>query len=97
MLNGYNYIVITEDHNEEVITFKTKVNRPHRYYASVIRTAQCNNLLSVLASYPNAIHANICSTKKEAEELARTWNEAYIENGTYLFEAPKVYNVRKNY
>jgi len=90
MLNGYNYIVITEDYNEEIITAATKVNRPHRYYASVVRIPQANNLLSVLRQYPTALHANICSTKKEAETIAESWNEAYKKNGTYLLEVPTV-------
>lgn len=90
MLNGYNYIVITEEYNEEIITPKTKVNRPQIYYASVVRIPQTNNLLSALRQYPKAIHANICNTKKEAETIAASWNEAYKKNGTYLFEVPTV-------
>ena len=31
------------------------------------------------------MHANICSTKKRAREIADAWNEGYKKNGTYLF------------
>ena len=82
MLDGYIYIVITEDFASEDIRKNTLVNRGHKYYASVIREARSNSLLWTLRRHEKAIHANVCSTKKEAEELARTWNEAYENNGT---------------
>jgi hypothetical protein len=52
--------------------------------AVVIRATESENLLSVL-NIKNIITANICETKKAAEELAAFWNECYKENGTYLF------------
>ena len=32
--------------------------------------------------------AHLCSTKKEAAELAEAWNAGYKANGTYLFDSP---------
>ena len=73
MLNGYNYIVLTEDFGK---------NGQHKYRASVIRVYQGNNLLSELANYPKATHANICGTKKEAEDIMDLWNDSYLNNKT---------------
>ena len=51
--------------------------------AVVIKATESENLLSVL-NIKNIITANICETKKAAEELAAFWNECYKANGTYL-------------
>ena len=32
------------------------------------------------------VTANICETRKQAEEIAEKWNEAYRKNGTYAYE-----------
>ena len=81
MLDGYIYIVITEDFAKEV-TNVADTYGAHKYYASVIRESRANNLLWIMRRYNKAIHANVCSTKKEAEALAQAWNEAYENNGT---------------
>ena len=55
-----------------------------KHYASVIRTAEYRNLL-VDIDVKNIVSADICPSKKKAEELAEFWNECYRKNGTYLF------------
>lgn len=43
-----------------------------------------NNLIAILKRY-NADICHLCESRREAEELARKWNEAYRQNGTNLF------------
>lgn len=52
--------------------------------ALVIKATETENLLNTF-NIKNIITANICETKKAAEELASFWNECYKANGTYLF------------
>lgn len=42
-------------------------------------------ILHVLNMYAGMMHANICSSKREADAVARAWNESYKRNGTALF------------
>ena len=44
-----------------------------------------DNLLSKL-EVNNIVVANLCDTKKKAQELVSLWNESFKNNGTYLFE-----------
>ena len=55
-------------------------------FASVAKASAHENVLSVFDRIPNIITANICPTKKYAEDLAAYWNECYKKNGTYLFD-----------
>ena len=32
------------------------------------------------------VTANVCNSRKEAEEIARAWNETYKKNGTYCYD-----------
>ena len=57
----------------------------NKFYAYVIKVNTTDNLLSKL-EINNIITANICDTKKKAEELVNLWNENFKNNGTYLFE-----------
>lgn len=56
-----------------------------KYYAYAIKATESDNLLSKLA-VTNIISANICDTKKRAEELVTFWNDCYKQNGTYIFQ-----------
>lgn len=56
-----------------------------RYYAFTVRTAQNNNLISVLNGIADIVSANVYRTKKECDEVTQFWNQCYIRNGTYLF------------
>lgn len=48
-----------------------------------------DNLLPKLDRIGGLIHANICPTKKRAEEVAEFWNASYKANGTYFFDGWK--------
>ena len=43
-----------------------------------------NNLYGVLA-VENADVCEVCETRKQAEEMANSWNEDYKANGTSIF------------
>lgn len=55
------------------------------YYADVLRVSTQDNILHVLNMYAGMMHAYICSSKREANAVARAWNESYKRNGTALF------------
>lgn len=55
------------------------------YYAAVLRVSTQDNILHVLNMYAGMMRANICSSKREADAVARAWNESYKRNGTALF------------
>ena len=46
------------------------VSENGKYYAYMIKHNNSNNLLNI-ASIKGILHANICDTKKEAEQMAR--------------------------
>lgn len=53
--------------------------------AYVLKVNPYENLLAVLSRRPNAEFINICSTRKEATQIANAWNEAYRKNNEYIF------------
>lgn len=55
------------------------------YYADVLRVSTQDNILHVLNMYAGVMYANICNSKREADAVARAWNEDYKRNGTALF------------
>lgn len=55
-------------------------------YASYFCVSENDNLLAKLNSWYGIQYANICPTKKRAEEIVNIWNEGYKKNGTYLFD-----------
>lgn len=57
-------------------------NGKHYAVADTIQTG--NNLIAILKRY-NADICHLCESRREADELARKWNEAYRQNGTNLF------------
>lgn len=54
----------------------------NKNFASVLRVASSDNLLFSL-QIPGITSANICSTKKEAENVVKFWNKCYKTNKTY--------------
>ena len=56
------------------------------YYAYMIKFTSSDNLKSVLDRIGGLQVANVCATKREAQELVKAWNEAYKQNGTYAFD-----------
>lgn len=65
------------------IAIQTKDNND-KYFAYIIKVNASDNLLSKLKN-KNIVCANVCDTKKKAEEQVDLWNECFIENGTFLF------------
>ena len=61
-----------------------QIKENNKYYAYVIKVNAMDNLLSKL-EINNIITANICTTKKNAEEIINLWNESFKSNGTYFF------------
>lgn len=51
----------------------------------MLRVSNQDNILHVLNMYAGMMHANICNSKREADAVARAWNESYKRNGTALF------------
>ena len=56
------------------------------YVAFAVSTSGCNDLVSLLDSIGGLVTANVCNSRKEAEEIARAWNETYKKNGTYCYD-----------
>ena len=56
-----------------------------KWYHYVIKVKESDNLLAKL-KIQNIEHANVCSTKKRAEELVHLWNECAKLNGCYMFD-----------
>lgn len=53
-----------------------------KYSSCAEKLSTSENLASVLSG-PNIHTANICASKKEAEETAAFWNECHKKNGNY--------------
>ena len=85
MANFYIAVSVKQDRNET--TFAERKNPEYNpgYYAFVIHCSENDNLLHKLDCIGGLIHANICPTKKRAEEVAEFWNSSYKANGTYFF------------
>ena len=60
----------------------TAENGKHSALADTIATG--NNLVPILKRY-NADICHLCESRREADELAQKWNEAYRQNGTNIF------------
>ena len=65
-----------------VLTSKTPDGK---LYAAACPFTTSENLSWQFDPAFGTVTANICETKKQAEETARKWNEAYKRNGTYAF------------
>lgn len=73
MLNGKTFYVFTSETEEG------------KFYSWADAIQRRENLLSIFAGRPSLKTVNACQTRKEADELARFWNECYKKNGTYAF------------
>lgn len=56
-----------------------------KFGAYVIRTNQSNNLAHQMQR-DKIVAATICETKKQADALAKNWNDGFKSSGRYLFE-----------
>lgn len=61
-------------------------NREGKLYAAASPFSHGTNLAWEFDRVAGCVTANICETKKQAETIARLWNEAYKKNGTYAFD-----------
>lgn len=55
------------------------------YVAFAVSVSGSDNLVCVLDRIGGLVSANVCNSRKEAEEIARAWNETYKKNGTYFY------------
>lgn len=53
--------------------------------AFAIAVSPSDNLLHAL-DIAGISAANICQSKREAQEIAQAWNDSYRANGSYLWE-----------
>lgn len=83
-MNNFN-IVFAVDGSKAPALFKGIAEGDKKYFADVMCVSELDNLAAKLEGIDGLMHANICSTKKQAHEIADAWNEAYKNNGTYLF------------
>lgn len=67
MLDGYIYLLLNYRFPDGTM------------FATTTRTLKCYNLLNY-TQYPHICSVNVCS-KKEAEALAKVWNEEYKKQG----------------
>lgn len=86
MANFYIAVAVKQDRNETTFTPRTNPEYNPGYYSFVLRCSENDNIVSKLDCIGGLVHANICPTKKRAEEVAAFWNESYKANGTYFFD-----------
>ena len=79
------YIVFAVDGNRAPALYKGIAGTNKKYFADVMCVSDLDNLAARLECIGGLLSANICSTKKQAREIADAWNEGYKKNGTYLF------------
>lgn len=53
------------------------------HYIAISTRTNNKNFASVPLQIPGITSANICSTKKEAENVVAFWNKCYKKNKTY--------------
>ena len=66
-----------------VLTMKTPDGK---LYAAASPFTASENLAWQFDPAHGTVTANICETRKQAEETARKWNETYRKNGTYAYQ-----------
>lgn len=64
------------------VVFSITQDGKHHAIADTIRTGE--NLKSHINRY-NCDICHLCESRKEAETIARVWNESYKANGTNLY------------
>nr|DAF43343.1 MAG TPA: hypothetical protein [Siphoviridae sp. ctEJG5] len=61
-----------------------QVTENGKNYAYAVKVSESDNLLSKL-EIKGITAANLCGSRKEAEEVVTDWNEAFKNNGSYMF------------
>lgn len=54
-------------------------------YAGTMTKTGSENIMNLSGQIRGMTAANLCSSKKEAEQIAAEWNAAFKRNGTALF------------
>ena len=83
-MNKYFYIVFAAKAAPPL--FETERDDKTRYYADIMRVSTQDNIASRLNNIGGLLHANICQSKKQAQEIKNAWNEAYKRNGTSIYD-----------
>ena len=65
------------------ITFFAQLNG--KYWAGTMTVSSDDNIMSISQKIAGIQAANLCATKKAAEELADYWNECFKRNGTSFY------------
>jgi hypothetical protein len=81
-MNKYFYIVFAA---KAGTLFEIYKDDQEKYYADIMRVSTQTNIASYLDNIGGLLHANICQSKKQAQEIKNAWNEAYKHNGTYIY------------
>lgn len=55
-----------------------------KLWARCERISTSQNILC-LSKHEDILNLNICNSRKEAETIAKSWNQTYKENGTCAF------------
>lgn len=55
-----------------------------RYFADILKVSSSQNIAASLDAIGGLMHANICESKKQAQEIKESWNAQYKANGTYI-------------
>ena len=84
----YMAVTVKQDRNESIFEPNTNKEYNPGYYSYVVPCKAGDNLKFTLDCIGGLQVAHLCSTKKEAAELAEAWNAGYKANGTYLFDSP---------
>lgn len=65
------------------ITFFAQLNG--KYWAGTMTVSSDDNIMNISQKIAGMQAANLCATKKAAEELADYWNECFKRNGTSIY------------
>ena len=84
----YMAVIVKQDRNESIFEPNASKEYNPGYYSYVLPCKAGGNLKFALDCIGGLQVAHLCSTKKEAADLAEAWNSAYKANGDYLFDSP---------
>lgn len=84
----YMAVTVEQDKNERLFEQRPSKEYEPGYYSYVVSANIGDNLKFALDCIGGLRVAHLCSTKKEASELAEIWNAGYKANGNYLFDSP---------
>lgn len=73
-----------KDMKKKISYIAVQMTENGKNYAYAVKVSESDNLLSKLA-IKGITAANLCGSRKEAEEVVTTWNEAFKNNGSYMF------------